>query len=119
MSKDKRLNGKVFLAQAVQELEAWLLIDCLGMFCHFASQRTQYREDCRSRVLANKAFDRLIRNKQKGDTEKIVEAESGGKGAKEYLKNFSEEILLKLKATSTMPLVDLVHYRCNFLPCMV
>ena len=94
--KDKSLAGRVFLVQAVQELEAWLLIDCLGIFCHFASQRAQYKENCRSRVSANRALRRLIGNKQKGDTEKIVEPESGGKGAKEYLEKFSEGILLKL-----------------------
>ena len=34
------LDGKVFLALAVQELEAWLLIDCLGILCYFASSET-------------------------------------------------------------------------------
>ena len=94
--KDKNLEGKVFLAEAVHEIEAWLLIDCLGIFCYFASQRAHYRENCRDRVSANKAYARLIIQKQKGDTEKIVEPEIGGRGPKEYLEEFSAQILLRL-----------------------
>ena len=109
--KDDKLNGKVFFVQAVQELEAWLLIDCLGIFCYFASRRAQYREDCRGRVSANKTFRRLIGNKQKGDTEKIVEPERGSKGAKEYLENFSEEILLKLNPRKPQKNVERERYR--------
>ncbi len=94
--KDRRFTGKVFLAQAVQELEAWLLIDCLGIFCYFASKVAQYRENCRDRVSKNRSFMRLVSRYQKGDTEKIVEAEIGGRGAKEYLIELSEKILLAL-----------------------
>ena len=108
---EQSLSGKVFLVQTVQELEAWLLIDCLGIFCYFASQRAQYSEDCRHYVSANKTFARLIRNKQKGDTEKIVEPESGGKGAKEYLKIFSEDILLKLNPEMPQRNVKNERYR--------
>ena len=53
----------------------------------------------------------MIRNKQKGDTEKIVEPESGGKGAKEYLKFFSEEILLKLNPEMPQRNVKNERYR--------
>ena len=108
---EQSLSGKVFLVHAVQELEAWLLIDCLGIFCHFASQRAQYKENCRGRVTANKTFSRLIGNKQKGDTEKIVEPEIGGKGAKEYLGHFSEEILLKLNPRKPQRNVENERYR--------
>ena len=108
---EQSLSGKVFLVHAVQELEAWLLIDCLGIFCYFASHRAQYREDCRGRVSANKTFRRLIGNKQKGDTEKIVEPETGGNGAKEYLKIFSEEILLKLNPEMPQKNVERERYR--------
>ena len=105
------LAGKVFLVLAVQELEAWLLVDCLGIFCNFASQRAQFRENCRNRVFAKKPFARLIDNWQKGDTEKIIEPESGGKGAKEYLEQFSEQILLKLKPNSRRKNVKNERYR--------
>ena len=83
--RDRRFKGKVFLAQAVQELEAWLLIDCLGIFCYFASKVARYRENCRDRVSANRSFMRLVSGYQRGDTEKIVEAVIGGKGAKRIL----------------------------------
>lgn len=105
------LAGKVFLVLAVQELEAWLLVDCLGIFCYFASQRAPYRENCRDRVSANKTFSRLIENRQRGDTEKIIEPESGGKGAKEHLEEFSEQILLKLNPKMPRKNVENERYR--------
>ena len=53
----------------------------------------------------------MIDNKQKGDTEKIVEPESGGKGAKEYLEEFSEQILLKLNPNMRRKNVENERYR--------
>ena len=94
--RDNGLSGKVFFAPAVQELEAWLLIDCLGIFCYFASKRQPYRENCRDRVMSNQLFGRFVRSHQRGDTENIVEAEVGGSGAKEHLSAFSKQILLRL-----------------------
>ena len=88
--------NKVFLVEAIQELEAWLLIDCIGIFCYYATKRSQYRENCRDKVLADPSLKGFVSNNQKGDTETIVEPVSGGKGAKEYLEKFSEEILRKL-----------------------
>lgn len=93
---DSKFDGKVFLAQAVQELEAWLLIDCLGIFCYFASNRRHYRENCRDKVSTNQPLRQFVQRSQKGNTENIVEAEIGGKGAKEYLTEFSEKILREL-----------------------
>lgn len=93
---DPSFAGKVFFAPAVQELEAWLLIDCLGIFCYFASRRAQYRNNCRDKVLANQSFVRLLRRYQKGNTEHIVETEVGGNGPKEYLEDFSEQVLRTL-----------------------
>lgn len=93
---DQKFSGKVFFTPAVQELEAWLLIDCLGIFCYFASKRSRYRENCRSKVSKKPPFIKFVNNRQKGDTENIVEPEIGGSGPKEYLIKFSREILLKL-----------------------
>ena len=93
---DSSFAGAVFLAQAVQELEAWLLIDCFGIFCYFARQSPQYRAIDRDRVSASQSFAQLVRNYQRGNTENIVEAEIGGRGAKEYLRAFSERILREL-----------------------
>ena len=93
---DPSFAGKVFFAPAIQELEAWLLIDCLGIFCYFASRRAQYRNNCRDKVLANQAFVRFLRRYQRGNTEHIVETEIGGNGPKEYLEDFSEQVLRAL-----------------------
>ena len=103
-------TGRVFLAQAVQELEAWLLIDCLGIFCYFASQSPQHRTIDRDGVLKNQASERLVTRYQRGDTEKIVEAERGRKGAKEYLKDFSKQILLTINRNMPLKNVDRKQY---------
>ena len=91
---DKRFSGRVFLAQAVQELEAWLLIDCAGIFGYFAGKIPLYRDRGRDAVAEDPSFNRLVNRFQKGNTEYIVEAETGGKGAKEYLRDFSRQILV-------------------------
>ncbi len=96
VANDRRLKGKVYSAQAVQELEAWLLIDCLGISCYFASKRQRYKQNCRDKVSQNRSLGRLVNRYQRGDTELIVEPESGSRGAKEYLERFSEEIQLEL-----------------------
>ena len=44
------LSGKAFLALAVQELEAWLLIDCLGILCYFASETGALSENERDKT---------------------------------------------------------------------
>ena len=116
--KDSHFVGKVFLAQAVQELEAWLLIDCLGIFCYFASKRAQYREDCRDKVPTNPSFAQLVKHYQKGDTEKIVEPEIGGSGAKEYLSKFSERILLKLNPKMPQKNINRQRYREKMSPAV-
>ena len=108
---DRRFAGKVFLVQAVQEIEAWLLIDCLGIFCYFASERSQYRENCCHKVSTNRPFTRLVRHYQSGNTENIVEAEMGGKGAKEYLTEFSEKILRELNPNMRPRNVNRQRYR--------
>ena len=108
---DSNLVGKVYLAWAVTELEAWLLIDCLGIFCYFASKRKPYKENCRKKVTAHRSFSSLIRNYQPGNTELIVEAEMGGKGVKEHLIEFSEGILLALNPTMPQKNISREKYR--------
>ena len=108
---DRRFDGKVFLIEAVRELEAWLLIDCLGIFCYYATKRAQFRENCRDKVSTNRPLKRLVDRYQKGNTENIVEAESGGRGAKEYLIDFSERVLLALNPNMPLKNVDREKYR--------
>ena len=108
---DRRFADKVFLVEAIQELEAWLLIDCIGIFCYFATKRTQFRDDCRSKVSTDPSLKRLVNRYQKGDTETIVEPVSGGKGAKEHLIEFSEKVLGKLNPNLTSRNIDREKYR--------
>lgn len=107
---DSRFAGKVFLVEAVRELEAWLLIDCLGIFCYYATKRAQYRENCRNKVSTNRPLKRFVDRYQKGDTETIVEPVSGGKGAKEYLIEFSEKVLRQLNPSLTPRNIDREKY---------
>lgn len=103
--------GKVFLVEAVQELEAWLLIDCIGIFCYYATKRAQYRDDCRKKVSESQSLKRFVNRYQKDDTEKIVESEIGSKGAKEHLIDFSEKILLVLNRNMPLKNVNREKYR--------
>ncbi len=107
---DHRFAGKVFLVEAVRELEAWLLIDCIGIFCYYATKRAQFRENCRSKVLADPSLKRLVNRYQKGDTETIVEPVSDGKGVKEYLIEFSERVLKQLNSNLTSRNIDREKY---------
>lgn len=96
--RSRKFSGRVYLAQAIQELEAWLLIDCIGVCCYFA--RTRYSNNCREKIIQNDKLRRLINKYQVGDTSVIVESLPGGKGAKEHLEKFSEEILKALTSDS-------------------
>jgi len=108
--------GRVFCAYAVQEIEAWLLIDCEGIFCYFAGRRKQYKDNCREAVRINKEIVRLIKKYQRGNTELIVEAESGGTGVKEYLIKFSKEILKTLNPKMPKKDIDNEEYRERLSP---
>ena len=90
------LARKAFLAMAVQELEAWLLIDCLGILCYFASETGALTENERDKTSTNPSFAQLVDDFQEANTEDIVEEEIGGSGPKEYLIRYSEAILRKL-----------------------
>lgn len=80
-------NGKVKLILMLQELEAWLLVDCLGICCYFTKNpETRNNQD----------WIKFARRKQPGKTNLIEEVELGGKNAKEYLVEFSREILIKI-----------------------
>jgi hypothetical protein len=105
----REFDGKVYLALAVEELEAWLLIDCVGICCYFVQNR--YKKNCRERVVDHRDLGRLIKKYQKGDTQLIVEAERGGTGAKEHLTGFSEAILTTLNPRARRDTVDRNRYR--------
>lgn len=91
---DSAFSQRVFYAPIKPELEAWLLVDCLGIGCYFAQKRKQYRaEDCRTKISSNTKFNRVIQKFQRGDTQSLVEVEAGGKSAKEYLVTVSHAVL--------------------------
>lgn len=78
-------EGRVKFFPMVQELEAWLLVDYLGICCFFT------KNDHRN----NQEWIKFAKSKQRGQTDLIAEAESGGRGAKECLVKASREILIK------------------------
>ncbi len=80
-------GGKAKLILMLQELEAWLLIDCLGVCCYFTQN-----PDTRN----NQQWIKFAKRKQPGKTNLIEEAVLGGKNAKEYLIELSREILIKI-----------------------
>ena len=87
--RDRSFNGRVFFAPAIHELEAWLLIDCLGIFCYFATRRAQYRNNCRDKVLTNESFVRLLRRYQRGNTgNTLSKHKPEAMGPKSTWKNF-------------------------------
>jgi len=108
---DQSFNGRVYFAPAVHELESWLLIDCLGISCCFASKRSPYRENCRQKLSSHSSFSRLIQRHQPGDTQNIVEAVAGGSGPKEYLIDFSEQVLLGLNPNMPQKNIKRERYR--------
>ena len=112
---DNRFSGSVHLAWAVREMEAWLLIDCTGIICYFASKRKPYRDNCREKIRGKADFSRLANKFQSGNTEFIVEAEAGGKGVKEYLTNFSREIFRMINPKVKHPPKDKL-YKEKFSP---
>lgn len=94
--KEIGVTDRVFFAPAVEELEAWLLIDCIGIFCYFASKHGHHKENCRENVKNNQSFQQLVKRYQKINTEKIVDTGTGNSGAKRLLTEFSEKILIRL-----------------------
>ena len=81
-------NDKAILIYIKQELESWLLVDCLGICCYFTKdENTRKKQD----------WIKFAKRNQHGNTDLIVEAIPGGKGAKEYLiKILSDKINSKI-----------------------
>jgi len=80
-------GGKAILILMLQELEAWLLVDCLGICCYYTKNpETRNHED----------WIKFAKRQQPGKTNLIEEAELGGNNAKEYLEEFSRDILIKI-----------------------
>lgn len=80
-------NGRAILISIEKELESWLLIDCLGICCYYTKN---------SNTRNKKEWIKFAKDRQIGKTETIIEAEAGGKGAKEYLEDLSKVINKKI-----------------------
>lgn len=108
---ERRFAGKVFLVQAIQELEAWLLVDCIGIFCYFATKHAHYKDDYRSKVSKYSTLKNLVNRYQKGNTETIMGTGIGGKGAKEFLIEFYERRLFELNPKLSQNDIKSTRYR--------
>ena len=113
---DSSVRGRVYLTEATHEIESWLLVDCLGIFCYFAATYKQYRSECRGKIEGKKPFLKVVNRHQKGDTELIVEQEMGGRGPKEYLEKYSEEILQCLNRQMPPKSVKAKRYSAKMSP---
>ena len=82
-------------------MEAWLLIDCLGICCYFKNDKT---------IRQDKTWIKFAQKSQCGETSLIVESERGGKNAKEYLRNFSRRIISKINSNLKPRDIDKKEY---------
>jgi hypothetical protein len=124
--KLKEFQGRVHLIEAVNELEAWLLIDCIGIFCYFAKghhslpntcKQNLCAVECRQTVMQHDKFGPLIKRYTTGDTASIEEPEQGSqKGVKEYLIKFSEDIFKVLHPEKKNRIDKNSKYREAFAP---
>lgn len=102
----QEFQGRVHLVEAINEIEAWSLIDCVGIFGYFAKGHHSLPSECKPknsvecppecRNQLQQKFNALINSCQKGDTQTIEEPIAGGKGVKEHLKHFAKEIYKRL-----------------------
>lgn len=73
-----------------KELEAWFLVDVLGICCFYQKNKTE------KSIRTDKRWTSFSNKRQCGKTEHIIEATAGGRGVKEHLVNLSRDILKKL-----------------------
>ncbi|MCP4699501.1 MAG: hypothetical protein GY862_22035 [Gammaproteobacteria bacterium] len=95
-------TGKVHLVEAVNELESWFLVDCIGVFSCISKSYPSLPKECKNDIISeicrnilhkNKNYMKIILKYSVGDTTKIEEPVSGSnRGVKEYLIRFSGEI---------------------------
>jgi len=78
---------RVLLCTMKCELEAWLLVDVLGICCYFAESQDNRTDE---------KWTAFAKKHQSGNTETFQEANPGGSGVKEVLVELSKEILKKL-----------------------
>jgi hypothetical protein len=106
ISEVVRQIPNAMLLYMCQELEAWLLIDCLGVCCYF-------KKDHDETIRQDSNWIKFAQKYQLGKTDLIVEVERGGKNAKEYLVNFSRKIITKINPKLKPKDIDKNEYAEN------
>ena len=101
-----QIPEKTMLLYMCQELEAWILVDCLGICCYFKRDNDEI-------IRQDKNWIKFAQKYQLGKTDLIVEAERGGKNAKEYLVNFSRKIIEKINPKLKPKDIDKNEYAEN------
>ncbi len=101
-----QIPEKTILLYMCQELEAWLLVDCLGICCYFKRDNDEI-------IRQDKNWIKFAQSHQSGKTDLIVEVERGGKNAKEYLVNFSREIIKRINPKLKPKDIDKNEYTEN------
>nr|VFJ60253.1 MAG: hypothetical protein BECKFW1821B_GA0114236_10551 [Candidatus Kentron sp. FW] len=67
-----QFTGKVHLVEAVNELEAWLLVDCLGIFCFFSQGHHALPKACKSDPKSEECRRTLAKNQKYASSKKSV-----------------------------------------------
>jgi hypothetical protein len=81
-------TDRAVLIYIKQELESWLLVDCLGICCYFNEKVNKKDKNTRNK----QDWIKFAKRNQHGNTDLIVEADNQSKGAKEYLEALSDKI---------------------------
>ena len=84
LKENPEFSDRVFIHMAIEELEAWLLTDCLGIACYFL--RGTYKKDARKTITANRKLAKAVKKHQMANTELVHDP-------KEYLVSFSQDLL--------------------------
>jgi hypothetical protein len=98
-----KIPDKTKLLYMCQELEAWLLVDCLGICCFI-------KQDKNAIIRQDNEWIKFANKYQKGETDSIVEVEQGGNNAKEYLIKFSRKIIEKINPKLKQKDIDKKEY---------
>lgn len=101
-----QIPEQTILLYMCQEIEAWLLIDCLGICCYF-------KKDNDGTIRQDTNWIKFAQKYQLGKTDLIVEVERGGKNAKEYLVNYSRKIVTRINPKLKPKDIDKNEYAEN------
>jgi hypothetical protein len=93
------VNSRVKLIFMDKELEAWFLVDVLGVCCFYNRKNGKPTR-------TDKRWVTFAKRNQSGKTENIFEPVLGGKGVKEHLVRLSREMYPSARVVPIEPLAD-------------